>query len=308
MKILIVDKVHAYLVKKLEEEGHEVHHIPNITYEETLSCIDQYNGVVVRSKFKITKELMEKAPDLKFVARAGVGLDIFELDYANKQGIEIINAAGANANAVAEHALGMLISLFSNITKSNSEVKNMVWSREENRATEISGKTIGLIGYGNTGQAFARKLKNFDCTILSYDKYRQKFSDENVNESSLEKIFEHADIISLHIPLNEETRFWCNKDFFKSFKKPITFINTARGKIVNTKELVNALENGQVSGACIDVLENEDFNNISEELKLTYRKLFACNVVVTPHVAGWSHESFENISKVLARNILSITN
>ena len=157
MKILIIDKVHPYLVEKLEQEGHEVDYIPHITFQETLSCIHQYNGIVVRSKFKITEELMGKAPDLKFVARAGVGLDIFDLEYANKQGIEIINAAGANANAVAEHALGMLISLFSNITKSNGEVKNMVWSREENRATEISGKTIGLIGYGNTGQAFAKK-------------------------------------------------------------------------------------------------------------------------------------------------------
>ena len=307
MHILIVDKVHSSLISELEGNNHQVNYSPDYTYNDTYNCIESYDGVVVRSKFKIDKELIQKGENLKFIARAGVGLDLFDVEYANQKNIKILNAAGANANAVAEHALGMLLSLSSKINVGNNQVKNFQWKREENRGVEIDGKTIGLIGYGNTGQAFARKIKGFNCEILSYDKYKSNFSDNVVEESTLENIYNKADIVSLHIPLDEETKYLCDADFFNSFRKDIVFINTARGKIVKTTDLVNSLKTGKVIGACLDVLEDENFEDLPTDLKSVYHKLFNANVIVTPHVAGWSFQSFENISKVLAENILSIT-
>jgi len=309
MKVLIIDKVHLYLIEELARHNYQVDYLPEISYEETLSIIEDYNGIVVRSKFQIDKYLMEKATNLKFVARAGVGLDIFDLEYTKKNNIKVLNAAGANANAVAEHALGMLLSLSSKISKANKEVKNFQWNREGNRATEIHGKIIGVIGYGNTGQAFAKKLSEFGCEILAYDKFKTNFSNKYVTESSLEILFEKADIISLHIPLTEDTNYMCNDVFFNSFKKPIVFINTARGKITNTKSLVNALRDKKVIGACLDVLENEKLTDLSSELEKTYKALFSKdNVILSPHVAGWSYQSYENISRVLSKNILELTN
>lgn len=308
MKILIIDKVHPLLIDELIRNKCEVDYLPEITYEETEKIIHIYNGIVVRSKFTIDEALMSKAVNLKFVARAGVGLDIFDLAYANKNNIKVLNAAGANANAVAEHALGLLLGLTSNITKSNNQVKEFIWKREENRAAELRGKTIGLIGYGNTGRAFAEKLKKFDCIILANDKFKTDFSDQYVTESSLEEIKNKADIVSLHIPLTEETLFMCNDKFFNSFEKEILFINTARGKIVDTQDLLAALENKKIKGAGLDVLENENFDDLPEITKETYKKLFACtNVIVTPHIAGWSFQSFENISEALVESILQLT-
>lgn len=308
MKILIIDKVHTSLVDELISNNHEVDYLPEITLEETEKIIPIYNGIVVRSKFRVDEGLMKKAVNLKFVARAGVGLDIFDLDYAKNNNIKVINAAGANANAVAEHALGLLLGLTSNISKSNNQVKSFIWEREQNRASELRGKTIGLIGYGNTGRAFAEKLKRFDCKIMAHDKFKSNFSDDFVKESSLENIQIEADVISLHVPLTDYTLYKCDDDFFSSFKKPIYFINTARGKIVNTAHLLNAIKNKKVIGAALDVLEEEDFDNLSPTIKITYQELFNCeNIIVTPHVAGWSFQSFENISTVLSKNILSIT-
>lgn len=309
MNILIIDKVHPILIHELEKHQHNVECFPDISLEETTSIINNYDGIVVRSKFRITKELMEKAPNLKFVARAGVGLDIFDLDYAYSNNIKVINTAGANANAVGEHAIGMLLSLSSKITQGNDQVKDFNWEREQNRGIELNGKTLGLIGYGNTGQAFTQKLKGFDCEILAYDKFKKGFSNEYVKEVSLEVIFKKAEIVSLHIPLTDETEYMCNEDFFNSFDNNIVFINTARGKIVRTSDLLKALEYKKVIGACLDVLEFEDFKNLSNDMKSTYQKIFfKKNVIVTPHVAGWSFQSFEKISKVLAKNILALTN
>jgi len=308
MHILIIDEVHPILMDELRRVGHQIDYSPTFSYEETYSIIQNYEGLIVRSGFFIDSKLIDKGVKLKFLARAGVGLDIFDLESAKNNNIKIINAAGANANSVAEHLIGLILSIMHKINKASAQVKSGQWLREENRGDELAGKTVAIIGYGHTGRAVAKKLKYFDCKVLAYDKHLTNFSDEFAVESTMEEIFEEADILSLHIPLTTDTAQMCDDSFFNRFKKDIYFLNTSRGKIVKLRALINAVDSGKIKGAGLDVLENEKMDSYSMEDKIVFEKLITIdNVILTPHVAGWSFQSFKNISEVLVIKIRLLT-
>lgn len=298
-KILIVDDLHPLFKSRAEQLGYEVDELPKITRAETLAVISGYDGIAVRTKFKIDKELMEAAPGLKFVARAGAGLDNIDEAYAKDRGIQLINAPEGNRDAVGEHAIGMLLSLINNHRKADIEIRNGIWNREGNRGWELKGKTVGIIGYGFMGSSLARKLSGFEVKVIAYDKYKTGFSDAYAQECSMEEIVKHSDVLSLHIPLTAETRQLVDEEYLYHFKKNIFFINTARGEIVNTKAVLAALKSGKIMGAGLDVLEAEKFPNLAEQDWYNELKEVP-NVVLTPHVGGWTFESYRKISEVLA--------
>ena len=266
--------------------------------------IHNYQGIIIRSRFVIDKEFIDYASNLIFIARAGSGLESIDINYAKSKNINCYNAAEGNRKAVAEHALGMLLSLFNNLNKADQEVRSGIWKREENRGRELTHKIIGIIGYGNNGSAFAEVLKGFDVTILAYDKYLT----EHPYQSTMETIYKQADIVSLHIPLNDETTHLVNNNFIDKFKKVFYLINTARGKCVNTRDLVSALEKGKIQGACLDVLENEkiSFENLNQEEfnSETQYIIDSPKTILSPHIAGWTHESNINIAKILFKQII----
>jgi D-3-phosphoglycerate dehydrogenase len=265
---------------------------------------------VLRSKFKITKEIIDSAPNLKCIARVGAGMENIDVEYATQKGIACVNSPEGNRDAVAEHALGMLLALFNNLVKANAEVRDGKWLREENRGVEFCGKTIGIIGYGNMGAAFAQRLQGFGVNVLAYDKYKTNFGNDFIKESRLEDIFEQADILSLHTPLTEETHYLINDAFIKQFKKNIYVVNTARGKCLNTTDLVKNLESGKVLGACLDVLEYEavSFEGIDEkEIPQPLQYLLRSDkVILTPHIAGWTKESNIKLAEFLAEKIITV--
>jgi len=310
MRVIFIDEVHSILQEDLENVGYSCDLNYESTRAELLSIIGNYDGLVIRSKTPVDKEFLDTATNLKFIARSGAGLENIDLVYAEGKGVVCFNAPEGNKDAVGEHALGMLLSLFNNLVKGDQEVRNGEWDREGNRGIELGGKTVGIIGYGNNGSAFAQKLSGFGVTILAYDKYKSGFSNESVKESSLEELFEKADVLSFHIPQNEETIFMADEAFFEKFKKPIYLINLSRGKIVKTDALVEALETGKVKGACLDVLEYEkaSFENLFEPGHHAPRAfdylLHSPKVILSPHVGGWSVESYYKLSKVLADKIL----
>ncbi|SMO37051.1 NAD(P)-dependent oxidoreductase [Solitalea koreensis] len=302
--ILIVDQTHVSLMQVLESYGFVCDYQPKITYAEVLDCIDQYEGIVVRTKFRIERELMERATKLEFIARAGAGMDNIDEKFAASKNIALFNAPEGNRNAVAEHTLGMLLSILNKFSKGNKEVRVGNWDREGNRGFELAGRTVGIVGYGFMGSGFASKLKGLDVKILAYDKYKSDFWSQWVKEVSMEELFEKADIISLHVPLTDETRMMVDETYFNRFKKDIWFINTARGEIVNIQGLLAALKSGKVRSAALDVLQDEKFP-LKEESKRWFNELAEReDVLLTPHVGGWSVESFEKISMVLADKIL----
>ncbi|RYG16073.1 MAG: phosphoglycerate dehydrogenase, partial [Chitinophagaceae bacterium] len=264
-KILIVDDLHPAFAEKARELGFEVDNKPQITREETLACIASYTGIAVRTKFRIDKELFDAATSLKFVARAGAGLDNIDETEAKKKNVQLINAPEGNCDAVGEHAIGLLLSMMNNFRKADAEVRSGIWDREGNRGCELKGKIVGIIGYGVMGQSFAKKIAGFDVKIIAYDKYRTGFSDEYVREVSMEEIVKHSDVLSLHVPLTPETKQMVDEEYFFHFKKPIFFINTARGEIVNTKAVLSQLKTGKLLGAGLDVLETEKFPSLGEQ-------------------------------------------
>ena len=305
MKILFIDIVHPLLKQELEKENHICDTAYNKSKAEIQKIISNYQGIIIRSRFKIDKQFIDFGSNLKFIARAGSGLENIDTEYAENKKIHCYNAAEGNRQAVAEHALGMLLSLFNNLNRADQEVRNGVWEREGNRGIELTGKTIAIIGYGNNGSAFAEVLKGFNVKILAYDKYLSKYP----HKSSMESIYQEADIVSLHIPLTLETTNIIDDNFINSFKKNIYLINTARGKCANTKNVVTALENGKIKGACLDVLEYEknSFENLSQE-GLTNDMQYLINsknTVLTPHIAGWTKESNIKIAEVLLNKIIS---
>ena len=253
MKILFIDTVQPFLKQELETQNYICDTAYDKSKAEIQKIIHNYQGVIIRSRFKIDKEFIDYASELKFIARAGSGLENIDVNYAESKNINCYNAAEGNRQAVAEHTLGMLLSLFNNLNKADQEVRTGIWKREKNRGRELTKKTIGIIGYGNTGSAFAAVLKGFDVTILTYDKYLTEYP----CQSTMENIYKQADIVSLHVPLTAETTYLVNDDFIHKFEKYFYLINTARGKCVNTKDLVSALEKGKIKGACLDVLEYE---------------------------------------------------
>lgn len=304
MRVLIVDEMHESIVEMPEELGLEVDYYPHIDLEETLQIIENYEGLIIRSKFSIGQVFLKKAKALKFIGRAGAGLDLIDVEACEKRGITVFGANEGNKIAVAEHLIGMLLSIFHKIASGNREVREKQWNREKNRGEELFGKTVGIIGFGNNGQATAERLAAFGCKILAYDKYKYGFGTHLIHESSLSEIFEEADIVSLHIPLTAESDKFVNSEFFNSFKKNIYFCNISRGEIMIKKDLVDALKSGKVIGACLDVLENEKLNklNPSQEESLNYL-IQHDGVILTPHVAGWSKESYIRINQVLKDKI-----
>jgi len=304
--ILFMDEIHPVLKQGLEKVGFKVE---NYTSD---SQLENSFGWVVRSKYQINSTWIDKAPNLRFIARAGSGTENIDVNYARKKGIEIFNSPEANRDAVAEHALGMLLSLMNHLFRCNAEVKQRIWRRKKNWGNEIKGKTVGIIGFGNMGSTFAKKLSSFECKILAYDKYKKGFSTSYVQETSLDEIFGQADIVSLHVPLTEETKYMANERFFKSFRKPIWFINTSRGAVCNTKDLLNALKEGRVLGAALDVLEWEDFSfekfSLSNLPPLFDELAQIENVIFSPHVAGWTYEAYEKHAYVLLEKIISWAN
>ena len=298
-KILIVDDLHPVFKNRAEQLGYEVDDRPKITRAETLAVIAQYDGIAVRTKFRIDKELMDAAPALKFVARAGAGLDNIDEAYANEKGILLINAPEGNRDALGEHAVALLLSLINNLRKADIEIRNGIWDREGNRGWELKGKTVGIIGYGFMGSSFARKLSGFEVKVLAYDKYKTGFSDAYAQECSMEEIVKHSDVLSLHIPLTSETRQMVDEEYLFHFKKNIFFINTARGEIVNTKAVLAGLQSGKLLGAGLDVLEAEKFPNLGDQSWYTELKE-SPKVILTPHIGGWTFDSYRKISEVLA--------
>jgi D-3-phosphoglycerate dehydrogenase len=304
-KILIIDDIHPAFAAQATALGFEVDDKPLITRAETLVVIKDYVGIAVRTKFKIDRELFDAAPNLKFVARAGAGLDNIDEVIAKERNITLINAPEGNRDAVGEHAIGLLLSLMNNFRNADAEIRTGVWDREGNRGYELKGKTVGIIGYGFMGQKMAQKLAGFEVNVIAYDKYKTGFGNEFAREVSMEEIVKHSDVLSLHIPLTKETRQMVNEEYFYHFKKSIFFINTARGEIVNTSAVLANIKSGKILGAGLDVLETEKFPALGEQPWFDELKLNG-KVILTPHIGGWTFDSYRKISEVLAEKLAKI--
>lgn len=308
-KVLFIDTTHPKLPSMLEKAGFTVVHFYGKNIDELKNIASQFTGFIIRSKFKMDEDILQYATNLKFIGRVGAGMENIDLIYTDMRNIQCFNAPEGNRDAVGEQAVAMLLALFNNLFKADSEVRKGVWKREENRGIELGGKTVGIIGYGNTGGAFARKLSGFNVKVLAYDKYKSNFSDNFVKEAVLKEIYNEADIVSFHVPLTDETLYMANEKFFNSFEKEIYVINTSRGKVLNTNDLLRNLESGKIKGACLDVLEYEglSFENLnSVDLPDGFVKLVNRNdVILSPHIAGWTHESNIKLSEVLAQKIIS---
>ena len=304
MKALITDDVHSLLIESLQQMGYNVDFRPDITFEETLDIIGSYTGLIINSKIFCGEELLSKAPNLKWVGRLGSGMEVIDTKACTVHGVKYFNSPEGNRNAVAEHALGLLLDLLNNITRSNNEVKKGQWIREPNRGEELSGKTVGIIAYGHTGEAFAKVLRGFDVTVLAYDKYKKGSGSDFVKEASLEEIFANADVVSLHLPLTEETTYMIDEAFFNSFSKPIFLINTSRGKVLKTTALIDSIRSGKVKAAALDVLENEKLSQLNAEEQNWFNALVTeQRILLTPHIAGWTHESKRKIAEAIISKI-----
>lgn len=308
-QIVFIDTVHPVLQERLEQHGMTVVDATGLTREELSETLKTATGIVVRSRFPMDEALLRFAPDLEFIARSGAGMENIDEAYCASRKIELFNAPEGNRNAVGEHALGMLLSLMNKLHTANTEIRNGKWDREGNRGFELDGKTVGIIGYGNNGSAFAQKLRGFDVKMLAYDKYKSGFGDDFVMEATLEALLRKSDVISFHIPQNEETTHFADEEFFDGLGKPIFLLNLSRGMIVHTEALIAAVEAGKVLGAGLDVNEYESssFESFFErELPEGLRYLLNSDkVLLTPHVGGWTHESHFKLSDVLADKILS---
>jgi D-3-phosphoglycerate dehydrogenase / 2-oxoglutarate reductase len=303
-KCLIIDPMHESIFEMLRGIGWEPDYHPDITREEIKSKHIGYQGLMVRSKTPIDRDLLGATPTLKVIGRAGAGLDNLDLPYLAEKGIQVVHASEGNRDAVGEHAVGLLLSLIRNIAKADKEVRKFVWAREANRGGEIMGKTVGIIGYGNTGRAFAKRLSGFGCNVLAYDKYKTNFSDAFCREVKMETIFDEAEILSLHIPLTGETRMLVDTSYLKRFKNGIILINTARGEIVSLDAVHKALVEGNLRGAALDVLENEKLDRLTAPQKDVFNSLCdKSNVIFTPHIAGWTFESHVKINVALIQKI-----
>ena len=305
--VIVTAKAHDILISTLQQKGFEVLYQPQITYDELADMVHDAHGLIVTTRIKIDKTIIDKANRLKWIGRLGSGMELIDTAYAELKNSICLRTPEGNRNAVAEHALGMLLSLMNNIGKSSAQIKEGKWFRDENRGTEISGKTIGIIGFGNTGGAFAKLLSSFDVTLLAYDKYKDGFGGKFIREADIEQICRYADIISFHVPLTEETQYMADDIFFNKLKNKPLIINTARGKIIKSGALLNALKSNKISGAALDVLENEKITTLSEIQKEEMDYLLAQdNVLITPHIAGYSHEAFYKMGEVLTEKLQAL--
>lgn len=303
-KIFICDEMHPSLFEMLETAGLDYSYQPKAKREEILEQIGSYEGLMIRNKTRIDEAFLQAAPKLEFIGRAGAGLDLIDKEACDRHEVRLFAANAGNMDAVGEHAMGMLLALMNHIHTADREVRQKIWLREANRGTELGGKTVGLIGYGHNGSAFAKRLSSFNVKVLAYDKYRDNYSDAYAEQATMEQIFEEADVLSLHIPLTEETNYLVKEEFIAQFKKPFYLINCSRGEIVKLAAVLKGLQSGAVSGACLDVLENEKLHQLPDGPDEVFDTLIQLpNVIFTPHVAGWTHESYVRINEVLVRQI-----
>lgn len=308
-RVLITDDVHPLMIEGLQKAGYSCDYQPDITLAETRVIAGNYVGMVINSKITVDRNMLESAPDLRFVGRLGSGLDIIDLPAAAEKGVAVLSVPEGNANAVAEHALGMLLALTNNLLRADREVRQKLWFREKNRGFELDGRTLGIIGFGNNGSAFARKLEGFDLRVLAYDKYKVNYAKDhpNVVETTIDLLIRDSDIISFHVPLTAETHHCVDPEWISGLRDGAIIINTSRGKVVDTAALVDALEAGKLGGACLDVFENEKPATFSEEEERVYQRLYALDqVVLSPHIAGWTVESKWKIAKFLLEKILAL--
>jgi D-3-phosphoglycerate dehydrogenase len=306
MNVYFIDTVHHTLEEQLCKLNFNCIDVTSADLITVQKKLVDANGIIIRSRFPMNEDLLKFAPNLKFIARSGAGMENIDVAYCEKRNITLFNAPEGNRNAVGEHALGMILSLMNKFQQGDGEVRKGIWDRERNRGEELEGKTIGIIGFGNNGSAFAKKLRGFDVNILVYDKYLSNLSNEFITQVSLETLYEQADVISFHIPQNKETLYWANEAFFNQIKKPIYLINLSRGKIVSTKALINALNDGKVKGAGLDVLEFEkaSFENFDQDRIEDFNALITNpKVLLTPHVGGWTIESYVKLSTILGEKI-----
>lgn len=307
MTILHLDSNHDILIDQLKNLGHLNHEDYTSTKTEIESIIHNYDGIIIRSRFKIDQQFIDKATNLKFIARVGAGLESIDCNYAEKQNIKLIAAPEGNRNAVGEHTLGMLLSLFNKLNKADNEIRQGKWLRENNRGVELDGKTVGLIGYGNMGKSFAKKLRGFDVKVICYD-IKDDVGDQNCKQVTLQELQDKSDVLSIHTPFNKLSHNMINGDFISKFSKPFWLINTARGSAVVTTDLTNALQSGKILGAGLDVLEYEkgSFENLFENhtLPKAFEYLInADNVILSPHVAGWTVESKIRLAQTIVDKI-----
>ncbi len=305
MRFLIIDRVHNILCQRLVEAGHECDYLPEIEAQSVGDLVKDYQGLILRSKIIVDREFIDANPQIRLIGRVGSGMENIDVEYAREKGVICLNSPEGNRDAVGEHTVGLMIALLHNVCLSHDQVRQGKWLREENRGYELMGKVVGIIGYGNMGSAVAERLQSFGVTVIAYDKYKKGFGNEYVQEVSLDQIFEHTDILSLHVPLTDETHYMVDKNFIRRFRKRFYLINTSRGQVVKTSDLVRFLKKGKIYGAALDVLEYEKHNfemNAGSE-DLAYLRN-APNVIITPHIAGLTQQSFYKLSDVMATKIL----
>jgi D-3-phosphoglycerate dehydrogenase / 2-oxoglutarate reductase len=307
LRVLITDDCHPVLIDRLESLGYEVDFRPEITYEACCAAIQAYTGLIINSKILVNQAFLDSAVQLRWLGRLGSGMEIVDQAYAAKRGVSVMSSPEGNCNAVAEQAVGMLLCLSNQLLTADREVRRFIWQREARRGWEITGKTLGIIGFGHTGKAFAAKWQGWNVRVLAFDKYRPNgYASEYpfVQETDLETLLEESDIVSFHLPLTAETRYYEQEKIYRLCKLGVVFINTSRGQVLETSSLIEGLKSGRVGGACLDVFENEKVHTFGEKEHQVYKQLYKLpQVVLSPHIAGWTHESKLRMAEILAEQI-----